>query len=61
MRLLKWRLENRYSQLALANMVGLKTGKSICDYENGSIPKPETIKKIEEVTKGEVKLQDFYS
>ena len=61
MKLKEWRIANRYSQHMLAQLVGLKTGKSIYDYENGTIPKKATIKKIEKITDGKVTLKDFYS
>ena len=59
MQLKKWRNLNRIPMQALAEMLGLKSGASILHYENGKIPKPATIKKIEKVTKGKVKLKDF--
>lgn len=61
MKLRQWRLENRYTLREFAALIGKKSGSTILTYELGIIPKLSTLKKIEEITKGKVKVKDFYS
>jgi transcriptional regulator with XRE-family HTH domain len=60
MNLKEWRTVNKCSMRKLASALGLKSGASILHYENGRIPKPDIIAKIEQITKGKVKVKDFY-
>lgn len=60
MKLKEWRIKYKYSMRKLASLLGLKSAASILHYEKGRIPKPEIIAKIDEISKGKVKVKDFY-
>lgn len=64
MKLRAWRTSFK-KLISLAKMAVLcgykKTGASKVYYwENGRIPKPKDIAKIDAITRGKVKLKDFY-
>lgn len=59
MKLSEWRIKKKLTLEAVALLIGVKTS-SVHYYENGRIPKPAIIAKIEEVTNRKVRIKDFY-
>ena len=56
-----WLRENDCSAANFAKLIGAKEPKSVYDYMDGTIPRKARMKKIIEVTKGEVTPASFYN
>lgn len=54
-----YRKNNNLTLADMAKALGFKSSSTIFKYERGRLPSRETIKKIERVTKGKVKWNDF--
>ena len=54
MTLKEWREKQQLSMLAMAILVGLKTGASIFNYERGKIPSLKTALRMKAVSKDKI-------
>jgi len=61
MTLLQWRKSKKMSRAELAKLLGLSNPTVIYRYETGArVPRPEIMKRIVQLTKGEVSANDFF-
>jgi transcriptional regulator with XRE-family HTH domain len=63
-KLKEWRIEHKLSQQLLADLLNKSGGQnikqeSICQWENGLMPRNPSLRLIAKITKGEVTANDF--
>ena len=60
MKLDEWRKARKFTQEQLAEMIGVASRVSVARYESGRVPDQDVLRKIIEITSGEVTANDFY-
>lgn len=61
MTLKEFREKKGWSLQKMAEFLGLKSRVSVFNYEKGRVPRKDIALRIEVITKGKVKVKDFYS